>query len=227
MARLVEAIREGDMELANCIIDNGCNINATMNDDMSFLMYAIYYKRNKLAHKLINMNECDIHIKNKYGVTALMYAITTRNLEIINILIKKKCDINVQIRSSRDTGLMIAFDDNCFKIVDVLIDNKCDLYLENSNGHTIFDILINHHKKLLFLINKLIKNGDITFLEKSKCKDKLLKFIHDNKMIESIWNMYESKMKDIISDGDNILAYSFVNNLGDFNVIKLLIRYTY
>ena len=96
---------------------------------------------NKFYDKLDNVNFEEL-IKYKFplnakenGCTALIFASSYNNKEIVKKLIGAKSDLNIKNRFG-NTALMVASYYNRKKIVKLLIDAGADINLQNKEGKT-------------------------------------------------------------------------------------------
>ncbi|AYV78721.1 MAG: hypothetical protein Edafosvirus27_10 [Edafosvirus sp.] len=85
---LMVAIQQNQIDIAEQLIDNKCNLDLEDNDGETALMYAIRNKSPTIALQLINLN-CDIMKQDNRGQSALVYAIVHLQKEIAIALIDK------------------------------------------------------------------------------------------------------------------------------------------
>jgi len=91
-----------------------------------------------------------IDARDPYGQTALMYAVSAGNTDIVQDLIELGADVNA-LTDEGWTALMFAARDNG-DAIPVLLENGADAELENSEGRSAFDIaLVNQPDSLLIL----------------------------------------------------------------------------
>ena len=117
-----------------------------------------------MVKKLINL-QCDVNIKDKCGMTALMFAVKSQNLEITSYLLKNG-DANVNsIHNNGGTALSFAGERNDEKIILNLIECGVE-----------FDARINRywHREIqkLWYIKEMRKRA---FLESTDFDEKRLK----------------------------------------------------
>lgn len=96
MSQLIEAafksIKEGNITLLHTLVNNYDLLNSKDNEKNSLLSNAIIYKRNNMV-KLLLAKGAEVNTASAHGVTPLMLAAKTGNLEAANFLIKQRCDI--------------------------------------------------------------------------------------------------------------------------------------
>ena len=77
----------------------------------------------------------DVHQKNDYDQTALMWASENSYKEIVELLIQKGADVN-QKNESGMTALMWASRDGYTDVVEVLIQNGAEVNQKDEDGET-------------------------------------------------------------------------------------------
>ena len=89
-------------------------------------------QKNKIEQPLINKVE-DINIKDTYGQTLLMRAISTDNCKIVQEIINAKADVNAKDNYGR-TALMYAVESNNLEVVILLIQAKANVNAQDNSG---------------------------------------------------------------------------------------------
>ncbi|AYV78641.1 MAG: hypothetical protein Edafosvirus21_20 [Edafosvirus sp.] len=215
---------------------------------MSSLHKALQSLNYKKAIKL--MDECDLDIQDNKGYTALMIAIinTTakvcgRNVnrselkksidEIINKLIDKKCNVDLQEKEKGNTALIWSIKARLSKITKRIIQTSKNLDLQNMNGETalFYAMCYKQGDIVITIIDEHIRKNNVCFLEAGSevVKAEVMKYMYKSNIINDIWNLYEKQILEIINDtkSQNPLAISFENQLGDLNVVNILVHYIY
>ena len=110
-------------------------LNASTKDQVD--QFLIWYVVNNRLENLMELIKADgdVNAKDKGGMTALMWAGETGNVEIAKLLIDKKADINAKDWTGRN-ALMWAIAKHHPSVVKLLIDNGADVNLQNNNGWT-------------------------------------------------------------------------------------------
>ena len=138
-------------------IDNKL-INARDNDGNTYLHKSMMSKNYTIVKKLLN--NCDVNVNvnitNNDNKTPLCYYYTNDDIEIFNLFIKHKVEINLTLSESKNTLLHIAVINCNEKLVKLLLDNKCKLDITNSSGMTPFHIAVEN--KSMNIAKLLIKN---------------------------------------------------------------------
>jgi len=141
-------------EIYNLEVDKD-KIDTLNEDGLGPLHLAAQYGNVDIVNKLIE-NGADINIKDKYGSTALRWAIVGDNKDIALLLIKKGIDFKIKDESGH-TALDIAVRKNKYDIAHILINKGADIDNRNDKGYTPLHaaILFNHYK----IAELLIENG--------------------------------------------------------------------
>ncbi len=79
---------------------------------------------------------CDVDLKNKDGVTALMLAAYFGQIDAMRLLIGAKADINAQDNNYGETALMMAASRGQTEAVKLLVYSGADLKLKNKERKT-------------------------------------------------------------------------------------------
>jgi ankyrin repeat protein len=82
---LMVASREGDLELATWLVDNGADVNAKTKDGHTALMYAAFNRYPEIVKLLISKG-ADVNARSTQGHTALTEATMEESKLIINYL---------------------------------------------------------------------------------------------------------------------------------------------
>jgi ankyrin repeat protein len=105
------------------------------------------------------IEELNINVQNKYGVSALYIAVHEKNMELLEILLKNK-DTNIDIQDiNGDTPLTIALVDAKYDedIIIKLLDAGADLNKTDNFGYKLYEFISESMEK----VNKYIKEHNI------------------------------------------------------------------
>jgi len=129
---IFEAAKQGDVEAAKWLIENGADINAKNNNDYTALINAAINGYTAIVELLIE-NGADINAKNNNGNTALTLAAYNGHTDIVKYLIENGADINAK-NNYGFTALTLADRYNETKIVEIInyYNNKAKLENENN-----------------------------------------------------------------------------------------------
>jgi len=113
------------MDVIECLINNGADINVFSNQQLSPLLLAAKNNDYEAARYLVG-NGANINAKDNGGYNSLMYAILNHNIPLIKFLIDNGISINE--RNCRDfTALMIASENGYINIVKYLVEHGADI----------------------------------------------------------------------------------------------------
>lgn len=136
---LIVAIRRGNIAIIDKLIEAGANVNHALSWT-SPLIEAVMSGRADIVQRLINKG-ADPNFFCREMKTALICAVGQDDVEIIDILIKAKANINFQDPDSDDeTALMKAARHGSKNAFDTLLKAGADFTLRNREGQTVFDI---------------------------------------------------------------------------------------
>ena len=165
---LINAINDCNIDLINYLFDKGANPNAIEigccgGADSSPLMIAVSRRCNKAIDILLEKN-VNINYRNQYGGSALLYAISSNNLSLANLLISKGAHVKNQFFSTgfgatSDSILMIAIQD-CPAIVKTLIEKGADIHYKKPNcTENCTALQVAKKRGLQNIVNLLIQAG--------------------------------------------------------------------
>lgn len=125
------------------------------NPNITHSLHRACKKQNLSIVKLLVENGADVNATNKYGTTALYYAIdnNSASMEIVELLLKNNANPNV------DTILHIACRNQNLKIIKLLVENGADVNFIDNNGRTALFDAINAKNANKEIIRYLIANG--------------------------------------------------------------------
>ena len=137
---LHHAIRSGDAELVNTLVQNGADTAAPNCKKMAPIHFACEQKQNECLKMLI-FNRADVNLKLANGCTPLFTAIAADNTEAVGILLENGADPNIQ-SSTNDLPIFLAVDRKNSEAVDMLlasgsqtsIGTKCAIILAIKRG---------------------------------------------------------------------------------------------
>lgn len=110
-------------DLISQVIEHGYDYNSMDSNDNTLLTLACQYNLSNLVKHLLKFSDIEINTFNRYGLTALMYAIKNQNLEIIYDLLNKP-KINISARNKDgDSPLMLAYETNNIIIIRQLLNH--------------------------------------------------------------------------------------------------------
>lgn len=135
---LMYACENGNIELANELINRKAEINIKNKEEKIALFIAIENNNLELVNLLLN-NKSMVNIQTasiKY--TPLMKAVEKGNEEVVKLLLKHQANVNEQNIHGK-TALIIAVEKNNINLVKLLLDNKAnpDIYSHTLNCNAL------------------------------------------------------------------------------------------
>jgi ankyrin repeat protein len=141
----------GDVEITNILLENGANVNTRtyyapnrredewIRDDgkekYSVLIVATINRHLSIAELLLKDKRINVNFRAQCGATALMMAVLTKQIELVQLLIKYGANVNMELKS-RHTALDLALGEMCFPIAKLLIENNARIRIRFSQTNT-------------------------------------------------------------------------------------------
>ena len=147
---LVEACREGHLDIVKCMIKSG----AIVNDNLGLALYEAVVKGYMDIINYLILWGADVNRRDANGQTPLMIAVVHEKEDIVKFLIQAGVDVNTA-NADGQTALMIGAHRGCVDIVQTLLNAGADVNKSDKKGHTalveaakegheaVADILIN------------------------------------------------------------------------------------
>ena len=169
---------DGDIEMAQLLLDNGANIEAKDNKGNTALIKASSHGNIEIAQFLLD-NGADIEAKNNInGETALIKASSSGNIEMVQLLLDNGADIEAKHKSTINMILRLVISFRKNKVLKFIVYSILDLFeginsflikytAKEDNGSTaLVKASHNGHKDVVKL---LIKNGaDVDHIQYKK-----------------------------------------------------------
>lgn len=118
---LLLAVYRGNNQVAQFLIDNGAEINGITK--MGTPLMAAVVKGNIVAAKMLLEKKADVNATDSNGMSALIYASTFKNYEIVSELIKVGANFN-QKDNRNNSALDYAILANDDKLIELLKNKK-------------------------------------------------------------------------------------------------------
>lgn len=136
-------LNENSIDIANMLVDIGANVNDKIkfkNDVVSYI-HLIFSSEEPLKWlKFFYEKGADINSESsKKKETPLFYAVAYDNMECVNFLLKKGCDIDHE-DIKKETALFYALNNNKVKYFKLLLSKTTDLEKQNKKNMSIKDI---------------------------------------------------------------------------------------
>ena len=101
------ASRNGNLEVVKRLLEKGVDVNMQYEDGNTALISACYGKHTAVALELLGVDNIKVDLRTNDGESALHYASQNGMLEVVNRLLKKGADVNMQDKRG-NTALISA-----------------------------------------------------------------------------------------------------------------------
>jgi uncharacterized protein len=154
------------------LVRGGCDLNVQDSEGNTPLIWAIKKKRYMMARYLAT-HTSNLALADNHGKTAWYYAIRGGHHDVIQILIDRGSDIDLNAEIDDGyTPLSYSVFKCCARVAELLIDRGADINILSSNGNSLLETAVGHlHIDMLTLLlskgmdpNKINSvTGNITF----------------------------------------------------------------
>lgn len=186
----------------------------------SELISAILYRENAVAMRLIHKG-FNIDFIANFGYNALMCATQRKIYSVMEVLVRKKVDLNKQTTDSGISSIMIAVINRDLKAFNILFEAGADIHLLNNKKQSALSFAV--------------KNGFYEMVFKMIQKGANINQKDDygyNPLVDAVINQHENIVKLLVenyANFDNIdhVGGFYLNNaikLGKVEIAKYLIR---
>ncbi|KAM7432883.1 Protein fem-1 B [Porites harrisoni] len=123
---LCVAAAYGNLEILNCLVENGADINAATNyvPGLTPLMFAVQESHIDAVNYLLDQG-ADVNLQQESGYTALHFAAANGYFNALKCLIKHGADVNARDKNNR-TPLMLACESVNKKAIDSIYEKYRD-----------------------------------------------------------------------------------------------------
>ncbi|AYV77867.1 MAG: hypothetical protein Edafosvirus2_46 [Edafosvirus sp.] len=155
----------------------------------------------EIAIRLINSGLCNLNLQDDLGRTILMILLESYDL------------VRIKTNTLTDQILLDHFKDT-------------DLNLQDIEGHTALIYTIKYKIPELehLLLEKHIASHGTYFLECLSSKV-INKFLQKNEILIDIESRYKLLITELVNNNEGPLACSFNSNIGDLNILKVIMQY--
>ena len=162
---LHEAVERGHSVIVHLLMEVGCKVDVAFLNDWCILLNAAFHGNTELVECLIQKVGCNVNVVNKVGETALHKAVERGHLEIVHLLIKAGCKVDVAFLNDKCTLINAAFHGNT-ELVECLIQKiGCNVNVVNKVGETALHKAVEGgHLEIVHLLLKAGCKVDAAFL---------------------------------------------------------------
>jgi ankyrin repeat protein len=216
---LIEASKDGKIEVVKSLIDTGVDINTTNSNGFTSLILASERCHTEIIELLVKAG-ADVNLKDgRYGSTALIFATYHDCEEIVKLLIKAKSDTNI-VNEDGNSALIMASKYKFTNIVKILINAGANVNAKDAqNGNTALiyasDNSFEENVKLL-----IKEKSDINLVNKDG--NSALMVASTNGFIEIVKILLNSKADINIKNDDGKTALSLAYENRHNEIINLL-----
>jgi ankyrin repeat protein len=187
-----------NINIINKLLDLNKNINLNNQEKeigLTILHQSIIYNYINITKKIITQN-ININLQDFYGNTALMYSISEKSIENINILINY--DLNYDLTNFYGESalhLIFKYYDfyNEYKEIIIKIIEKTNINIQNNNGETCLYYICKNN--LLNEYKDILENKELNIFIKDKNNKCPYDFIKNEENLNIIINSFFNYLK--------------------------------
>lgn len=105
-------------------------------------------------------NKGDLDVRDKKGNTPLMYAVSSKNIRLMDILISNGADVNIK-NNKGQTALDMAYEDNYFEGFKLVLEHGADPESMKMESRSAYSKLLQEYFLYNKILNNMEKNADI------------------------------------------------------------------
>jgi ankyrin repeat protein len=129
---LANLVADGDRAEALTMLAAGTDVNATLSDGSTALLYAAYNGDLELVQKLLDAG-ADPNMRNEYGSFPLSEAVQQGSVDVIKLLLEHDANPN-QANLEGETALMVAAREGFNEAVTLLLEHGADVNMKETWG---------------------------------------------------------------------------------------------
>ena len=194
-ADLNKAIRSGDVEYVQAIINSGESVNVSDTDGDPFLHLAIWRNHIDVLRILVDAG-ADIDARDSDGNPMLREAVWREHIEIVSLLIEAGVDVNAK-DAEGDPILYEAIWRGHTEIVRLLVKAGTDVNAKDSDGNPmLYEAIWRNHAE----IAQILVNAGADADARDSDGDPLL--------YTAIWRNHTEAVRILVGEGADVNAYT-------------------
>ncbi|AXY04464.1 ankyrin repeat protein [Fowlpox virus] len=199
-----------EIQIMDILLSKGIDINFKDDIGNTALHYACDYRNGLNMVRHLIKNGADINIENDYGTTPLACAVSTRNIELVSILLDSGADPNSSSSSSIGTKVLhTAVGSGNFNIAKELIESGADPNIGDKAGVTPLHVAAIDEDSYA-LLELLLDNGSDPNIKCSNGTTPLFQAMHNYNRVKLLF-MYGADINIIDNQGNtpftNLMSY--------------------
>ena len=166
MTLLMHAVEDERMDIIDCLIQHGCDINFQNNDGWTALHYACDLSNinRDIIERLISNGASGL-LKDNNGCTALHYAaMYAKDVNVIHQLLFVS-DPNSLNNMGMNAFMEACWENNNIRIISALLNVTHDINFQNTNGRTALHYCCYFNKNCKGVIQFLLSSGADPFIQ--------------------------------------------------------------
>lgn len=155
---LTDAAYLNDIEILNMLLDAGCDVNETKQDENGVILNPLWSsveRTNISVAELLLSRGANAIIRPDLQMTALHCAAMAQYecLTLVKLLVEHKCPLNMKSTQAGETPLFLASNSGFAEIVEYLLDQGVDVNDASPPSRTCFQqALFRGHKEIIVLL---------------------------------------------------------------------------
>ena len=159
---LFYAVLTNNIDLVDYLIEKEINLNIITNEGMNIINMAIVYFYDDILRKLLNINDRTIGVdllncRDKNNRTPIMFAISSKNMYAINLLIEKGANLNFYDKDKYNS-VFYAIKTRNIDIFKKILSNMADINEQSISGENALHMVCSLQ---LYEMAELLINRDI------------------------------------------------------------------
>ncbi|CAH1797675.1 unnamed protein product [Owenia fusiformis] len=154
--QLHDYIIEGQIEKVDDYINFGADINFVLEGKGTALITAVVSNQIQVAQYLIQ-KDCDINTPGQDGVPPLCLALKKGHMDMMAVLVKGGCRVNVVDPNTKMAPLCLAIKLGNFNAVKLLVRSGCDVNQCDGYGNTPVHLAVTYN--YIKILRMLLKQG--------------------------------------------------------------------